>query len=132
MGLNRCCLIGNLGRDPELKYTQSGTPVCKISLGCSESYKDKDGEWKSRTEWVNVVVWDKKGEALGEQCKKGDKVFVEGKIQTRSWDDKDGNKRYTTEVVAQHVEWWTAKKEASKAEAEPEKYGRPAGDDCPF
>src|SRR5438270_10865186 len=99
--LNRVTLIGNLGKDPEIKYTPSGTPVAKITLATNERYKDKSGEWQDRTEWHNVVLWQRLAEIAGEYLKKGGKVYVEGRLQTRSWDDKQTNqKKYMTEVVA--------------------------------
>ncbi|PYY08020.1 MAG: single-stranded DNA-binding protein [Acidobacteria bacterium] len=99
--LNRVTLIGNLGKDPELKYTPSGTPVAKITLATNERYKDKSGEWQDRTEWHNVVLWQRLAEIAGEYLKKGGKVYVEGSLQTRSWDDKQTNQtKYMTEVVA--------------------------------
>ena len=99
--LNRVTLIGNLGKDPEIKYTPSGAPVAKITLATNERYKDKSGEWQDRTEWHNVVLWQRLAEIAGEYLKKGGKVYVEGRLQTRSWDDKQTNqKKYMTEVVA--------------------------------
>jgi single-strand DNA-binding protein len=99
--LNRVTLIGNLGKDPEVKYTPSGTPVAKLTLATNERYKDKNGEWQDRTEWHNVVLWQRLAEIAGEYLKKGGKVYIEGRLQTRSWDDKQTNqKKYMTEVVA--------------------------------
>jgi single-strand DNA-binding protein len=99
--LNKVQLIGNLGKDPEVKYTPSGTPVAKITLATNERYKDKDGQWQDRTEWHNVVLWQRLAEIAGEYLKKGGKVYIEGRLQTRSWDDKQTNqKKYMTEVVA--------------------------------
>jgi single-strand DNA-binding protein len=99
--LNKVMLIGNLGKDPEVKYTPSGTPVAKLTLATNERYKDKDGQWQDRTEWHNIVLWQRLAEIAGEYLKKGGKVYVEGRLQTRSWDDKQTNqKRYMTEVVA--------------------------------
>ncbi len=99
--LNRVQLIGNLGKDPEVKYTPSGTPVAKLTIATNERYKDKSGEWQDRTEWHNVVLWQRLAEIAGEYLKKGGKVYVEGRLQTRSWDDKQTNqKKYMTEVVA--------------------------------
>ncbi|MBV9574777.1 MAG: single-stranded DNA-binding protein [Acidobacteriales bacterium] len=99
--LNRVTLIGNLGKDPEVKYTPSGTPVAKLTLATNERFKDKAGEWQDRTEWHNVVLWQRLAEIAGEYLKKGGKVYVEGRLQTRSWDDKTTNqKKYMTEVVA--------------------------------
>ena len=99
--LNRVQLIGNLGKDPEVKYTPSGTPVAKLAIATNERYKDKNGEWQDRTEWHNVVLWQRLAEVAGEYLKKGGKVYIEGRLQTRSWDDKQTNqKKYMTEVVA--------------------------------
>ncbi len=99
--LNRVQLIGNLGKDPEIKYTPQGTPVAKLAIATNERYKDKNGEWQDRTEWHNVVLWQRQAEIAGEYLKKGSKVYIEGRLQTRSWDDKQTNqKRYMTEVVA--------------------------------
>src|SRR5438445_10412980 len=99
--VNKVILIGNLGKDPEVKYTPSGTPVAKLTLATNESYKDKDGQWQDRTEWHNVVLWQRLAEIAGEYLKKGGKVYIEGRLQTRSWDDKQsGQKKYMTEVVA--------------------------------
>ena len=99
--LNKVQLIGNLGKDPEVKYTPSGTPVAKIAIATNERFKDKDGQWQDRTEWHNVVLWQRLAEIAGEYLKKGGKVYIEGRLQTRSWDDKTTNqKKYMTEVVA--------------------------------
>ncbi len=99
--VNKVILIGNLGKDPEVKYTPSGTPVAKITLATNERFKDKSGEWQDRTEWHNVVLWQRLAEIAGEYLKKGGKVYIEGRLQTRSWDDKtSGQKKYMTEVVA--------------------------------
>jgi single-strand DNA-binding protein len=99
--LNRVQLIGNLGKDPEIKYTPQGTPVAKLTIATNERFKDKGGEWQDRTEWHNVVLWQRLAEIAGEYLKKGGKVYVEGRLQTRSWDDKtSGQKKYMTEVVA--------------------------------
>ncbi|MBS1849692.1 MAG: single-stranded DNA-binding protein [Acidobacteria bacterium] len=98
--LNRVQLIGNLGKDPEVKYTPSGTPVAKLTIATNERFKDKGGEWQDRTEWHNVVLWQRLAEIAGEYLKKGGKVYIEGRLQTRSWDDpKTNTKKYMTEVV---------------------------------
>lgn len=96
--LNQVQLIGNLGKDPEVKYTQSGTPVAKFSIATNESFKDKKGEWQERTDWHTVVVWARLAEIVKEYLSKGDKVYISGRLQTRSWDDA-GTKRYATEVI---------------------------------
>jgi single-strand DNA-binding protein len=99
--VNKVILVGNLGKDPEVKYTPSGTPVAKLTLATNERYKDKGGEWQDRTEWHNVVLWQRLAEIAGEYLKKGSKVYIEGRLQTRSWEDKQTNqKRYMTEIVA--------------------------------
>ena len=98
--LNRVQLICNLGKDPEVKYTPQGTPVAKLTIATNERYKDKEGQWQDRTEWHNVVLWQRLAEIAGEYLKKGGKVYIEGRLQTRSWDDKQtGQKKYMTEVV---------------------------------
>jgi single-strand DNA-binding protein len=99
--INKVILIGNLGKDPEVKYTPQGTAVAKLTLATNERFKDKSGEWQDRTEWHNVVLWQRLAEIAGEYLKKGSKVYIEGRLQTRSWDDKQtGQKKYMTEVVA--------------------------------
>ena len=99
--VNKVILIGNLGKDPEVKYTPSGTAVAKFSLATNERFKDKAGEWQDRTEWHNIVAWQRLAEIAGEYLKKGRSVYVEGRIQTHSWDDKQtGQKKYMTEIIA--------------------------------
>jgi single-strand DNA-binding protein len=98
--LNKVMLIGNLGKDPELRYTPAGVAVATFSLATNESWKDQDGNMQERTEWHNIVAWRKLAEVCGEWLKKGKKVYVEGRIQTRSYDDKNtGAKKYITEIV---------------------------------
>lgn len=101
-GLNKVMLIGNLGRAPELRYTGSNTPVMTLNLATNTRQKIRD-EWTDQTEWHNVVVWGNRAEGLNKILQKGTHLFIEGKLQTRDWKDKDGNKRYTTEVVAREV-----------------------------
>ena len=96
-GLNKCCFIGNLGQDPEIRYTAEGKAVANFSLACSEEWK-KDGQKQERTEWVKVVIWGKLAEVAGEYLKKGSKVYVEGKLQTKKWQNKEGQDQYTTEI----------------------------------
>src|SRR5260370_4746549 len=99
--VNKVILVGNLGKDPEVKYTPSGVPVAKFSLATNERYKDKAGAWKDRTEWHNVVVWQRLAEIVGEYVKKGSKIYIEGRLQTSSWVDKQsGEKKYRTEIIA--------------------------------
>jgi single-strand DNA-binding protein len=102
-GLNRAILVGNLGMDPELKFTQGGQAVLRIRLATSESYMNKAGERQERTEWHTVIVWGKRAEALNKILSKGRTIWVEGRIQTRSWEDKDGGKRYATEINANNI-----------------------------
>ena len=102
-GLNRVTLIGNLGADPELKYTQNGQAVLRLRLATSESFLNRSGERQQRTEWHTVIVWGKRGEALNTILSKGRSICVEGRIQYRQWEDKDGNKRNTTEINAQNI-----------------------------
>ena len=97
-GFVKVTLIGNLGKDPELKHTTNGTPVCNISVACTEKRKNKDGNWEDQTEWVRVTCWGKTAENVSSYCTKGKQVYIEGKLQTREWTDKEGVKRTSTEV----------------------------------
>lgn len=103
MSLNKAMIIGNLGADPEIRYTQSGTPVANLRIATNETWMDKNNQRQERTEWHRVVVFGRTAENAGKYLSKGRQVFVEGRIQTKEWDDRDGNKRYTTEIVAQNV-----------------------------
>jgi single-strand DNA-binding protein len=105
MSVNKVLLIGNLGKDPEVRFTGSGQAVARFPVATSEVWNDKEGQRQERTEWHNVVVWGKQGETCGQYLQKGRQVYVEGSIRTRQYDDKDGNKRYITEVVAQRVQF---------------------------
>jgi single-strand DNA-binding protein len=102
--LNKVMLIGRLGQDPELKYTPSGAAVLTLSVATNTSYKGQDGNAVEHTEWHRVVVWRKLAEIMAQYAKKGTRVYVEGKLSTRSWDDKDGTKRYTTEITADQMQ----------------------------
>ncbi len=108
-GINKVILIGNLGQDPELRYTGSGAAVCNIRIATSESYKDKDGNQVENTEWHTVVAWARLAEICGEYLKKGSKVYIEGSLQTRQWEDKEGNTRYSTEVKAREMQMLDSK-----------------------
>lgn len=102
--LNKVQLIGNLGKDADLRYTASGLAVASFSLATNERFKGSDSdEWKERTEWHNIVIWGRTAENIGEYLVKGTKIYVEGRLQTRSWDDQNGMKRYTTEIVARDI-----------------------------
>jgi single-strand DNA-binding protein len=102
-GLNRVMLLGNLGADPELRMTSGGQAVLKLRLATSETYVDKNRQRQERTEWHNVVIWGKRAEALAKILTKGSRIFVEGGLRTSSYDDRDGNKRYRTEVVCTNI-----------------------------
>ncbi|MEZ4702621.1 MAG: single-stranded DNA-binding protein [Rhodothermales bacterium] len=102
-GINKVILIGNLGQDPELRYTGSGTAVCNMRLATNESYKDAEGNMVDKTEWHTVVAWSRLAEICGEYLKKGSQVYFEGSLQTRSYDDKDGNTKFVTEVKAREM-----------------------------
>ncbi|MBE7442174.1 MAG: single-stranded DNA-binding protein [Flavobacteriales bacterium] len=104
-GINKVILLGNLGKDPEIRYLEGGTAVANFTLATSENYKDKTtGERKTITEWHNVVLWRGLAEITEKYLKKGNQVYIEGKLRTRSWQDKDGNTRYTTEIVAENMQ----------------------------
>jgi len=102
--VNKVILIGNLGKDPEVKYTPSGMAVAHFSIATNERVKDKDGNWNDRTEWHNIVLFDRKAEVAGEYLKKGRTVYIEGSIRTNSWDDKEtGQKKYRTEIIGNQM-----------------------------
>jgi len=103
-GINKVILVGNLGSDPELRYTGNGTAVCNFRVATSESYKDKEGNQIETTEWHTVVAWARLAEICGEYLKKGRQVYIEGSLQTRPWEDKEGVTRYTTEVKAREMQ----------------------------
>ncbi len=103
--VNKAIVVGHLGADPELRYTQSNTPVCNLSVATSERYTDKQGEQQEQTEWHRIVVFGRQAENCNEYLSKGRLVYVEGRIQTRKWEDNDGNTRYSTEIVARSVQF---------------------------
>ena len=105
MSLNKVMLIGNLGQDPEKRVTGSGQSVTSFSIATSERWTGKDGQKQEKTEWHRIVVWGPQADSCAQYLSKGRQVFVEGRLQTRQWDDKDGNKRYTTEIVANRVQF---------------------------
>ena len=123
--MNKAIIIGRLGKDPESRLTSSGKEVCNFSLATSERYKDNSGQ-QERTEWHNIVVWGSQAGPCGHYLKKGSMAAVDGKIQTRSW-DKDGQKMYRTEIVAQRVEFLDSKKDGQQSNN-----NSPAEDDLPF
>jgi single-strand DNA-binding protein len=155
--VNKVILVGNLGADPELKYTPSNRPVCNLSIATNEVFKDKGGQRQERTEWHRVTVWGEQAENCSKYLAKGRMVYIEGRLQTRSWDDKtDGKKRYSTEIVADRVTFlgtggaeggggarragggggrgWGEESQAPSSAAEPEGHGGPppGDDDIPF
>lgn len=122
MSVNRVILLGRLGQDPELSYTPSSQAVCKFTLATSETWTDKSGQKQEKVEWSRIVVWGKLAEICNQYLKKGRQAFVEGKLSTRSWDDKEGVKHYVTEINATTVEFigeGKDKHEASKTSEEP-------------
>ena len=114
--VNKVVLIGNLGADPEVRFTPSGVQVVSLTLATSESWNDKNGERQERTEWHRLVLWRKLAEIADQFLKKGSKIYVEGKLQTRSWDDQKGQKRYVTEVVVNNIEMLDGASSTSSAE----------------
>ncbi len=116
MSLNKCMIIGNLGRDPELRYTAGGQAVSQFSVAVNRNYRDPQGEWQEDTEWFRVVAWGQLAERTAEYLRKGRKVYVEGRLQTRQWEGQDGQKRYTTELIANTV---TPLDQRPREEAEP-------------
>jgi single-strand DNA-binding protein len=101
--VNKVILVGNLGQDPETRHTNGGNSVTQLRLATTEKYKDRDGAMQERTEWHTVIVWGKQGEACGKHLTKGRQVYVEGRLTTRKWQDKEGKDRYTTEVIGDNV-----------------------------
>ena len=145
MSVNKVLLLGNLGKDPDLRHTSSGTTVCTFSLATTNRFKDKNGQQQEQTEWHNIVTWAGLAEICGKYLHKGKQVYIEGKIQTRSYDDRDGNKRYITEIVANDMHMLgranekqdscgltTEKEEFPKHTQEPKDQFRDDFDDVPF
>ena len=114
MSVNKAILIGNLGADPELRYTPSGRPVATFRLATTERWVGQDGQNNERTVWHNIVVWGKQAETAKEYLKKGRQVYVEGRIVNRSYDDKEGNKRYVSEIVAQNIRFLGTRADAAE------------------
>ena len=122
-GVNKVILIGNLGQDPEIKYMQNGKAVANFSIATSESWKDQSGQKQERTEWHRLVAYDKLAEIIGEYVKKGSKIYVEGKLQTRKWQDQSGADKYTTEVIINTMQMLDGKKQDGGQQGG---WGRPA------
>jgi single-strand DNA-binding protein len=114
--VNKVILVGRLGKDPEVKYTQGGAAIARFSLATDEVWKDQSGEKQQKTEWHNIVAWSKLAEICGQYLAKGRLVYIEGRLQTRSWEDKEGNKRTTTEIRADNMVMLGGKTEESRAE----------------
>ena len=135
--VNKVILVGNLGKDPDVRFTPNGKAVCKFPLATTDQWTNGDGK-QERTEWHNIVVWGKVAENCGQYLAKGRQIYIEGSIRTRSYDDKDGNRRYVTEIIAQRVQFLGAKKD-SAADQEPDTTlddgsgtGPSGTDDTPF
>ena len=140
-GVNKVILIGNLGKDPEVKYLENNVAVARFSLATNETWKDKSGEKKEHTEWHNIVLWRGLAELSEKYLHKGDRIYIEGRLRTRSWDDKDGKKRYTTDVIGDNMTMLTVRRESeqnSQSEGSSESADSPqpnaenASDDLPF
>ena len=144
--VNKVIIVGNLGADPELRYTNSGTAVANFRIATNDRWTDKSGESQEKTEWHSIVAWSKLGEICGKYLKKGRPVYIEGRLQTRSWEDQSGNKRYTTEIIAQNMQMlggrgdspaaetgsWDAAKSSGDLPEIPVNSGGNADDDLPF
>ena len=125
-GINKVILVGHLGNDPEVRYSASGAAIANISLATSESWKDKQtGEQNERTEWHRVVMFNRLGEIAGEYLRKGSLVYIEGKLQTRKWQDKDGQDRYSTEVVANEMQMLGGRGEGGQQNQAPQQNNQP-------
>jgi single-strand DNA-binding protein len=123
--LNKVMLIGRLGKDPEIRYTQDGAPVASFSLATSEFWTDKSGTRQERTEWHNIVAWNKLADLSKRYLAKGRQVYIEGRIRTREWDDRDGNKRRTTEIIANQMVLLGSRPEGMEAAVAPMHRGAP-------
>ena len=117
--INKVIVLGNLGKDPEVRHLPNGDAVCNFSLATTESWKDKDGNKQDKTEWHNVVIFRKLAEIAGEYLKKGRPVYIEGRLQTRKWQDKEGKDRYTTEIVADQMQMLGSREEAKEVSKAP-------------
>lgn len=135
-GLNKVMIIGHLGRDPEMRYTPSGRPVTTFSVATSRSWTNAEGEKRSETEWFNVVAWASLAEICNQYLKKGQQVYIEGRLQTRRWEDEEGNKRNATEVVAREMIMLSDRREKAEGEtetaAEDDNYPVSDEEDFPF
>lgn len=132
MSVNKVIILGNLGKDPEIRTLENGTKVANFSMATSESYKNKEGQRVTNTEWHNVVLWRGLAEIAEKYLQKGSQVFIEGKIKTRTWDDKDGNKKYMTEIVGDNLVMLNKAEAAEKLEPKTDPLGEQDKDDRPF
>ena len=137
--LNKVMLIGNLGADPEVRYTQNGTPVATFRIATTERWKDDKGQMKEQTEWHNIVAWRRQAEVCGEYLSKGSRVYIEGKLTTRKWEDNNNNTRYTTEIVVREMKMLSPRKEGNGEYSTPPANNQhtplpepPPMDDVPF
>lgn len=131
-GLNKVMIIGNLGRDPEMRFTATGSPVVNFSVAVSRNYTSPDGERREETEWFNVVAWNKLAEICNQYLAKGRRAYVEGRLQTRSWQGQDGQKHYRTEVVANEVQFLDRQTVPFPEEGAETETGDVTPDDLPF
>lgn len=140
--VNKVILVGNVGKDPEIRQTQNNKQVATFSLATSESYKDQSGQRQSKTEWHNVVCWGNLAQLAGQYIKKGSKIYLDGKVTTRSWDDNNGNKRYTTEIIANTIQFLDKREQSNQNGLHPNANSQwqnnpvpppaPTEDDLPF
>lgn len=126
-GVNKAIILGRLGADPDVRQTQGGTTVCNFNVATSESYTDRDGQRQERTEWHRIVAWGQLGELCGKYLTKGREAFIEGRIETREWEDKDGQKRYTTEIRALTVQFIGGRGDGGGQRQEKQQQSKPSG-----
>lgn len=134
--VNKVILIGNLGKDPEVRYSQAGAAIASFNVATTETWKKQDGSKEELTEWHRIVAFGRLGEICGEYLSKGSKVFIEGRLQTRKWDDKDGNTKYTTEIVAREMKMLSPRGSSDSSQSQQyndQPFPEPVmGDDVPF
>ncbi len=124
--VNRAIIVGNLGKDPEVRYTAGGSPVTNFTVATNDRWTDKSGQPQERTEWHRIVVWGKQAESCGQYLKKGRSVYIEGRIQTREWTNKEGQKQYTTEIVASQVQFLGSRSEAGSGRGGADDFAPPS------
>lgn len=133
MSVNKVILVGNLGRDPEVRHTQGGKAVANFTMATTRRYRDRDGQMQEQTEWHRIVAWERLAEICTEYLSKGRQVYIEGRLQTREWEDRDGNKRWTTEIIAQEMQMLGRRGdyESSGSGSGPSSAGEPSGEPPP-